>query len=660
MLLFIFIIIALPAIGLASRNHSEIWSFDMDENILMPNIQRALSFEYPKFTGPYGSVPYFICVFIFLPIAILFKVNSLTFSFSQAALMFHVTQLCVSCLSIIYLYKIGQLLKSKLVSIISSLAVVLCSANWIWTLNIHPDIFQSSFLIVSVYYCMLLLSKEESIMKVLIYSSFFLGLSIGSKFWGVFLIPGIVFAILFKFKSRFIKGLKFSFYFIAFSFIIFALFNLQFIIQFDDVVLFFAQMKKLKMNVGFNPFSNYDYKISNFTSPLFFGEILIIYFLISSVYFAKQWLRKKDIILLPIFFSFYFFMVFYFVFYNDPINTHNGERYIIGFILLMFPPVFIWLDRLYKENSKYSFFSLILISFFCIIHIIRILGIKTEYLNIVQRYEASSLFSHLNRFYQRENTVNFSIRKWITSNVKKGDMIYVEYYLNLTDNHSDNADLPDVNILMDSKIDIKRIQSVQPDFAISKDDFLDSDLILLKNYTKEIYSPHENDIRYNKLYILKKKYNLVTNVYFNFYESFSMCEKINLYEIDAPWKNSLSTLNQNNFIFSLPESTLSCNFQYNSNNKLYLTGNVGYWPGAKNWNVSDGVRARIDIFIDSNNKIEVLNAILLPQDNPIDFSFPLSKYRNKKIKINLSITNDIGKNLNGDWIVWEDPKIVTK
>jgi hypothetical protein len=262
---------------------------------------------------------------------------------------------------------------------------------------------------------------------------------------------------------------------------------------------------------------------------------------------------------------------------------------------------------------------------------------------------------------QRENTANFKIRKWITSKVPIGSTIYVEAYMNITNKSEDNEDLPDYIILSDYYINVDKVILEQPEFVFSKNLFKKEQLEKIPNYELEIYTTKLLNQENSFIYILKKKYEILnTNVLYSLYKKFPFCQKINLYNLSSPWGKSLATLNEKKLIFSAPDSILQCELVVSELKQFYLNGRAGFWSDAKSWGVSDGVRMKIELLDESKISHEIFNHYIMPEDDSKIFNINLSPYRNQKLILKFIVSNDISKNKNGDWTVWENPEVVIK
>ncbi len=128
---------------------------------------------------------------------------------------------------------------------------------------------------------------------------------------------------------------------------------------------------------------------------------------------------------------------------------------------------------------------------------------------------------------------------------------------------------------------------------------------------------------------------------------------------DNAWGKTVARIEINGkaCIFSHPDSSLSYMIALPKGESLVFKSSVGYHPAAKNWGVSDGVRMTIKISDGSESKI-IFDRYVMPKDKLFNIVISLDDYSGKNITLKLSSINDPGKNANGDWAVWFEPRII--
>jgi hypothetical protein len=94
--------------------------------------------------------------------------------------------------------------------------------------------------------------------------------------------------------------------------------------------------------------------------------------------------------------------------------------------------------------------------------------------------------------------------------------------------------------------------------------------------------------------------------------------------------------------------------------RTYFDSYIGFYPPASKWKVSDGIRMMVEVIENNKSPEVILDKYVLPRDSLLKIKKSLSKYTGKNITVQLSVRNDPGKNANGDWVVWVEPKITVK
>lgn len=145
-----------------------------------------------------------------------------------------------------------------------------------------------------------------------------------------------------------------------------------------------------------------------------------------------------------------------------------------------------------------------------------------------------------------------------------------------------------------------------------------------------------------------------------------LCEQFNGAKItgrktasDNAWKSTVAKIEVDGkaCLFSCPDSSISYMTALPKGKNLVFRSSVGYHPAAKNIGGSDGVRMKVEISSGSISKL-VFDKYVMPNDELFNVVVPLSDYSGKKITLKLYSLNDAGKNANGDWAVWFEPRII--
>ncbi len=117
-------------------------------------------------------------------------------------------------------------------------------------------------------------------------------------------------------------------------------------------------------------------------------------------------------------------------------------------------------------------------------------------------------------------------------------------------------------------------------------------------------------------------------------------------------------INKKAGIFSAPSSVLLYSVKIPSGKNVFFITSLGFHPAARMWN-SDGVRMKVEVMNDNIDKV-IAEKYVMPKDGFVNVEVPLSEFGGKKVIMRFSSTNDPGKNGDGDWPVWLEPKIISK
>lgn len=128
-----------------------------------------------------------------------------------------------------------------------------------------------------------------------------------------------------------------------------------------------------------------------------------------------------------------------------------------------------------------------------------------------------------------------------------------------------------------------------------------------------------------------------------------------------PWKETVAVItipeeDNKTAIFAAPDSKVEYEIMLPNRKYIMLKTAIGYHPISRSWD-SDGLRMKIEISAKRHSKV-VLDKYIMPREGFIDARLSLDEFTGENIVIKLSTTNDPGKNGNGDWAVWLEPRIV--
>jgi len=115
-------------------------------------------------------------------------------------------------------------------------------------------------------------------------------------------------------------------------------------------------------------------------------------------------------------------------------------------------------------------------------------------------------------------------------------------------------------------------------------------------------------------------------------------------------------------IFAHPNSLIIYNIKMpdiSSGQTILFKCGAGFHPSVQNWGVSDGVMMAVKIESE-NEKKTLFKKNIMPKGGTYLLEIPLDEFAGEKIQLKLMTGNEVGKNENGDWAVWYEPKIIIK
>jgi len=135
-------------------------------------------------------------------------------------------------------------------------------------------------------------------------------------------------------------------------------------------------------------------------------------------------------------------------------------------------------------------------------------------------------------------------------------------------------------------------------------------------------------------------------------------------KMNSPWGKNIAVIiadssEKNRGLFETSISGISYRVAMPATRACKLSARVGYLPVSKGWNVSDGTR--VLVVVRAKGKTDtVFNRYILPADEVRYVSVDMKKYAGSVAEITFKTTQDKGKHFMGDWIVWQEPKLLSK
>lgn len=167
------------------------------------------------------------------------------------------------------------------------------------------------------------------------------------------------------------------------------------------------------------------------------------------------------------------------------------------------------------------------------------------------------------------------------------------------------------------------------------------------------------------LYVPKAKVLSGGSILYDLCENFDKAEVIGRRPMkDNAWGSTIAIvkIGRKECIFAVPDSSLSYRLKLpmlKQGESLAFRSSIGYHPASKDYNGSDGVRMQVKITDGAGSKV-LFNRYVMTKDRAVDVDIPLDGYSGRSIILSLYTRNDPGKNENGDWPVWFNPRIIHK
>jgi len=127
-------------------------------------------------------------------------------------------------------------------------------------------------------------------------------------------------------------------------------------------------------------------------------------------------------------------------------------------------------------------------------------------------------------------------------------------------------------------------------------------------------------------------------------------------DFSSPWGKTIIPIDKKS-IFASPGTAMRFKVTIPINMNPYLLMRIGFHPIAKNWKISDGAVFSINLYREKI-KLNVLDMEMLPDFENQSVIMNLQNCKGKQITLEFEAKNRQNKNLNGDWLVWEQPQII--
>ncbi len=175
-----------------------------------------------------------------------------------------------------------------------------------------------------------------------------------------------------------------------------------------------------------------------------------------------------------------------------------------------------------------------------------------------------------------------------------------------------------------------------------------------------LYSPKKRVILYPSQQEMSAERE---EVLFDLSQMFRTAALVGNVPASIPWKETIAVITipeegDKVAIFAHPDSSVEYRITLPNKKNVFLETSLGYHSLSRKWD-SDGLRMKIEVSAKKYARV-ILNEYIMPQEGFIDAKLSLNEFAGENIVIKLSTTNDQGKNGNGDWAVWLEPRIMTE
>jgi hypothetical protein len=468
----LFVVLALPGTYPASRSHEELFTFSMDEPMFMvPPMRDIVMGRYPRFYT-YGNFPSFMTSVIFLPVILAFKLLHVEVSYFHIVMMLRLGALVAALGALVFLYRLGRHWCSPATALAAVVLVMTAGTLWEWTWTLHPDVFQAFALVASVYF--LVKYHDERLSQWLWISAVFAGFAAGSKYWGIFIVPAALVSIwsndhLGRVSAKVIRAVGY----LALVIGVFVVVNAEFVVHFRRLIhigqTYAVQHGMLHASV-FNPLLKA--KLDCLGSAYYFGTLFCVVYATALIEDIARWARApaKPHSMLLIHLTIVTLGLYYFVFFNDPANVEDGERYLLGFMMLMVLPALALLETALGEQRT-RMLGLCVVAVLVCSQAARIAGVpaSTVWLGqsgVFNQGQFSSLPDILREYYDKEQQGRFLVDQWVSRWVDWHRSLYIEAYMNV---RNERRALGEGKVLYDYAIRRERVAKEQPDYVFTKD-----------------------------------------------------------------------------------------------------------------------------------------------------------------------------------------------
>ncbi len=349
----LFLAYCIPIIFQGTANYRMIKSFNADEGTVVIKLSRmfANSSLFPNHIR-YGDFYFYINYFVIWLIKTIFSLKSV--SDQIIVISSRLVDVVFAILSVGGLCILSQRIYNFSIGALAGLFLLTTPNFLFWSTIAKPDIPQIFFLIISIYFCVRLL--EEYSNRDMILSTVFTGLSFGTKYSGIFLLPLVCLASslpLIKQKQRQYLQIVKRTVIIGFIFMVtFFITNPYALIKFrtyQSVIRY--QSAYLKFGHLFKEGDNPLLWLKVLGSEQLLGNLGLALFLIFSVITSWRLIRKKGG--KPESFQAELFIqgwIFFFLFYLMWRIYHRPYRFLLAIVPFIYIFISVVINRLFNNQ----------------------------------------------------------------------------------------------------------------------------------------------------------------------------------------------------------------------------------------------------------------------------------------------------------------------
>ncbi len=414
----------------AYRTYEELFAFETDGPFYLIRLDDLVHGRIDEMFI-YGGFPILAAYLFSLPLLLFDHFSGHANHVASLIIGFRLSQTFFTALSAWFVYRIAASLASRLLGVICLLSFVSLNVVLRWTALLHPDVQQLAMTLASCY--LLIEYCRSGRLKHFVMSAVFAGFATACKYFGVFLIPAAMIAILAAdppqapIRAWLLRAVRRAAIYAVVHTAAFLSTNPQI---FKSAFGNFQYTAAAVENV-LAPGSLFSMDLWQRKALLLFDDTLlgagmcVAFVTIAAFLIARSIVRRRvDRVHVLTAFIVSYFLVF-FVFWRDVFNIAGGHRYLMQVAALV--PIVI-ATGLHDAGARFGPTGRAAAAAAAVV--ILILGVLTPW-GAMASARARSIQAVVKYLWNREATGRFQVKQWIERNLPPGSRILTQAYLNI-------------------------------------------------------------------------------------------------------------------------------------------------------------------------------------------------------------------------------------